>query len=165
MKRRRLFLAACSSLFPSMAAFAQAPREKEASSIASAGVDERRELAFEGFVLAPDGNPVTGAVVVSSAGGQALTDATGGYWLVVDVPRDAMNVQVTAVGRAGANLAASTSVAVSGRAGTLLVDPLQLALGTTCSPTWLPTFGGEPGAGGRCIARWIGPRRNCHNAS
>ena len=106
---------------------------------------EARAVVLEGFVLLPDGNPGEGAVVVSSAGGQAVTDAAGSYRLAVDVPRETTRVQVTALGGAGGNLSASVSVALRSAAGPTRVDPLSLARGTACSPSWLPTFGGRPG--------------------
>ena len=45
--------------------------------------------ALVGRVLGPDGEPVQGAVVVTSAGGQAVTDARGAYRLAVEMPLDA----------------------------------------------------------------------------
>src|SRR5262245_37656835 len=58
----------------------------------------RKAFVLEGFVLGPDGNPAEGAVVVSSAGGQAVTDVAGRYQLEIEVPIDATSVQLTAVG-------------------------------------------------------------------
>ncbi|MSR64037.1 MAG: hypothetical protein EXS08_16565 [Planctomycetes bacterium] len=112
----------------------------------------RVPIVFEGFVLCADGNPAEGAVVVSSAGGQAITDVAGNYRLELDVPLEAESVQVTAIGRAAANLAASMSVALGGRASASRVPPLQLALGSTCSPSWLPTFGEQPATDGEVSA-------------
>src|SRR5262245_38675405 len=40
-------------------------------------------FVLEGLVLEPDGAPAVGAVVVTSAGGQAVTDADGAYRLEV----------------------------------------------------------------------------------
>src|SRR6185503_18691424 len=90
-----------------------------------------------------------GAVVVSSAGGQAVTDAAGNYLLEVEVPLEATSVQVTAVSSTGGNLVASASVALYGTGAPLRVSPLALSLGSSCSPRWLPTFGGPPGTNGR----------------
>ncbi len=114
----------------------------------------REAARLEGFVLDGvvfdrDGNPVEGAVVVSSAGGQAVTDASGSYRLVVELPLDATEVQVTAVGRGGRNQAASTRVVLppvrNGSASATHVAPLRLLRGSTCLPSWLPTFGERPG--------------------
>ena len=69
-------------------------------------------ITFEGFVDAPDGTPAVGAVVVSSAGGQTVTDARGGFRLEAEVPVDATSVQVTAAGRAGQNLLTSQDVSL-----------------------------------------------------
>ena len=114
---------------------------------------ERELVAFEGFVLEPGGAPAAGAVVVSSAGGRAVTDGDGRYHLEVGVPIDAWCVQFTAVGAAGTSRFASTSVALPATARQIHVGPLQLALGVTCAPSWLPTFGGEPGVGGPVIGQ------------
>ena len=110
--------------------------------------EDFRSLIFEGWVLEPDGRAAEGAVVVSSAGGKAVTDASGRYVLDVSVPRGAESLQITAAGRAGTNLLASRSIELSTTVGGASVDPLQLAQGVTCLPRWLPTFGGVPGTNG-----------------
>jgi hypothetical protein len=101
-------------------------------------------VVLEGFVLAPDGSPAEGAVVVSSAGGRAVTDVAVNYRLEVEVPLDATSVQVTAVGGARGNLVARASVALSATTWAR-VDPLALSISSTCLMTWLPTFGERPG--------------------
>ena len=108
------------------------------------------QAVLEGLVLLPDGAPAEGAVVVSSAGGKAVVDARGSYRLELELPRDVERVQVTAVGAGGRNLAASTSVAAA--SGVAWVNPLTLAVGATCSPSWLPTFGGYTGTNGTVLA-------------
>ena len=107
-------------------------------------VEERLTLVFEGFVSEADGSPAEGAVVVSSAGGKAVTDPRGRYRLEVLVPIDAQRVQVTAVGRGSQSSRASVSVALP-LSDPVSVGPLQLAQGNGCSPSWLPTFGEFPG--------------------
>src|SRR5262249_6825181 len=109
--------------------------------------EDRERVVFEGFVLTPDGGPAEGVMVLCSAGGKALTDAAGDYRLEVEVPLDATSVQVTAVGRAEENQVASTSVPLShaARARPMNLGPLQLVRKSSCSPRWLPAFGGEPG--------------------
>ena len=99
---------------------------------------------FEGFVLESEGAPAQGAVVVSSAGGKAVTDVSGSFRLAVSVPLAAESVQVTAVGQGVKSLTATASVSISAASGPLWVGPLLLTSGT-CSPSWLPTFGGTPG--------------------
>ncbi len=101
-------------------------------------------VAFEGFVFEPDGAPAEGAVVVSSAGGQAVADWHGCYRLEARVPIDAESLRITAVGRASRNLLASTSVGLPAAPGLVRVAPLWLE-GSSCQPSWLPTFGGQPG--------------------
>jgi len=123
------------------------PLDRAHAEIAAAQTEPKQRLVFEGVVLAPGGTPAEGAVVVSSAGGQAVADAAGGFHLEVEVPFDATNVRVTAVGKAGGNLVASVSVDLSGTppATPTPVGPLRLARGATCSPSWLPMFGAVPG--------------------
>ena len=64
-------------------------------------------------MLAPDGAPAEGAVVVSSAGGEAVTNVAGRYRLDVCVPLDVTDVRVTAVGRTSGSPSASTRVIAS----------------------------------------------------
>ena len=109
---------------------------------------ESEALTVEGFVLDTDGRPAEGAVVVSSAGGKALTDASGRYVLEIEVPLGAESLEVTAAGRAGTNQLASRRIDLSTTSRHAAVDPLQLARGVTCLPHWLPTFGAAPGVNG-----------------
>jgi len=102
-------------------------------------------FVFEGFVLDPDGAPAEGAVVVSSAGGKAIVDGRGVFRLEVQVPLDAESVEFTAVGRGGRSLLASSNVGVSAAPGFAQVGRLSLAQGGSCSPSWVPSFGGQPG--------------------
>ena len=102
-----------------------------------------RSFTFEGFVAASDGSPVEGALVVSSAGGKAVTDVRGWYRLETPVPAEAESVQITAVGGAAQGVASARVVA--GSSGRASVDPLFLARGGSCAPEWLPTFGAQPG--------------------
>jgi hypothetical protein len=108
--------------------------------LAPAATDELVLIELQGFVSESAGEPVQGAVVVSSAGGEALTDAAGAYRLAVSVPLGARDVHVTAVGAHG--LVASASAALSAASRSAQVPPLVLGLGSACTPSWLPTFGG-----------------------
>ncbi|HEX6885160.1 MAG TPA: HYR domain-containing protein [Planctomycetota bacterium] len=138
-----------SIFFVGVLALGSAARAQAAATPGPEQLDRFEEVTspvvFEGFVFAPDGSPAEGAVVVTSAGGKAVVDARGHYRLEARVPREAERVQVTAVGSSGRNLVASASVGVSASASSVGVDPLSLSQGSTCSPSWLPTFGGAPG--------------------
>jgi hypothetical protein len=101
-------------------------------------------LVCEGVVLEPDGTPAAGAIVVTSAGGKAVTDGDGHYRLQTRVPVDARTIRVSAVGRRGRSVMASTSIGLPGT-GFTRVGPLRLDPGSPCQPGWLPTFGQEPG--------------------
>ena len=112
--------------------------------------------AWASFVLAgnvrePDGTPAQGAVVSSSAGGQAVTSAAGAFRLEVVVPVEALEVQITAVGANGLS-SASTVVACSSPSGRIGIGTLHLARRSTCTPSWVPTFGSMPGANGTPLA-------------
>src|SRR5262245_29588913 len=119
--------------------------ERDADAARIEEVDAPVPIVLEGFVLAPDGTPAEGAVVVSSAGGQAITDQDGHYRLSVGAPIAAQSVQVTAAGSGSKSLLATTNVALSPALGPVYVAPLALAPATTCQPSWLPTFGRQPG--------------------
>jgi hypothetical protein len=106
-------------------------------------------LVLTGQVLRPDGAPAGGAVVVTSAGGRAVTRTDGSYEIEVELPLGAESVQVTAVAASagGGSLVASARASlVSG--GRTPVDRLVLTATASCEPSWLPTFGEVPGVNG-----------------
>lgn len=74
-------------------------------------------VAFEGFVLGPDGGPAAGAVVVSSAGGKAVTELDGHYRLAAAVPLEAESVQITAAAGGNGSLASAKVDLIAGRRG------------------------------------------------
>ena len=140
-----LVVATCATLGELEALSAQ----READIAAAASIADGQSLAnvtVEGFVLTPGGSPIEGAVVVSSAGGKAVTDAAGKYALQVDVSPDAKSVQVTAMGRTGGEPAASANVAVGTSPQSTRLDLIAQPSPSSCSPSWLPTFGAERGA-------------------
>jgi len=86
--------------------------------------------------------PAEGAVVVSSAGGRAVTDGTGGFRFAVYLPAGAERVQVTAVmGSGTGTLVASGLVDGLTRWGETPAGTLFLVEGGGCEPSWVPTFG------------------------
>jgi hypothetical protein len=132
---------ALSLLVPSLG-LAQQPLERPCAAVAHGEL--LVPTVFEGIVLALDGSPAEGALVVSSAGGKAVTDRAGNFRLEVGVPLDAASLQLTAVARGARSLVASTSVALPGHPACLRVGTLLLSA-SSCAPSWLPTFGGQPG--------------------
>jgi hypothetical protein len=81
-------------------------------------------------------------VVVSNAGGEAVTDARGEYRLELHVPPGAASVQLTAAATsAGRNLVATAQVAVPG------TPPVLSLVASGGCGSWIPTFGGLPGVG------------------
>jgi hypothetical protein len=111
-------------------------------------------VVLVGIVLEPSGAPAAGAVVVSSAGGKAVTGFDGRYRLEVQVPVDAESLQITAVAdQNGGSLRVSTSIGLS--PSSTPVEPLVLAPGTSCQPRWLPTFGSSPELDGLVRAQAI----------
>ena len=105
-------------------------------------------ITFEGSVELPNGAPAKGAVVVSSAGGQAVTDASGVYALDVDLFHGVDEVQITAVGGVGEKLIASRSISVPAKSPRVSLSPMELVQGSVSSPSWLPSLGGQPGTNG-----------------
>jgi len=142
------------ALVPGRSASAQdsLPDESDARLVHSEDTEPRVPVAFEGLVLEPNGAPAEGAVVVSSAGGRAVTDWNGHYRLEAQVSPDAESVRITAAGCGNGNPLATKSVGLSALSGLVRLDPLWLALGSTCQPSWLPTFGRLPGIGGSVLS-------------
>ncbi len=119
----------------------RAPRE--------AALDPRARFLVSGRVLAEDGNPAKDAIVTSSAGGRTVTNERGDYRLELEVPLGVERLQIRATAAAEQS-SASTDVSLSRAVGRarVLVDPLQLCGSCACEPSWIPTFGGEPGVSG-----------------
>jgi hypothetical protein len=101
---------------------------------------------LEGRVFESNGAPAVGAVVVTSAGGRAVTGLDGRYRLEIRVPLEVESVQVTAVSDDGGTASAAVDPFAAQRI--TVVGPLVLALGMGCQPRWLPTFGKDPGVNG-----------------
>ena len=123
-----------------------AAQGRTAESPPAAGpADRTRPVVLEGFVLSPEGPPAEGAVVVSSAGGRAVTDRSGRYRLALRIPEDAARIEITATGAAEGSSAASESVTVASSGGAR-VRPILLEQGPR--PRWWTTFGTTSGIGG-----------------
>ncbi len=100
---------------------------------------------FVGRVLRPEGVPAGGAVVVTSAGGRAVTGADGSFEIALDATLAAERVEVTAVvdeGVRSAGLFASALVVPPSLAPLTNVGALVLAPVASCQARWFPTFGG-----------------------
>jgi len=97
-------------------------------------------VVLEGCVLEPGGGPAPEAVVVTSAGGRAVTDNTGSYRLEAAVPTAAEELQVTALAADGRR-SASARVALARGSERARVAPIVLAAEGTCQARWQPTFG------------------------
>lgn len=121
-------------------------RANRVTSLEDVAAQELVNFTFEGSVHSPDGSAAKGAIVVSSAGGKAVTDADGSFRLEVRVAPEAREVQITAVGGAGGKLLASQQVSIATAMGPVSVPGLQLAQSNGCTSSWLPTFGPKPGA-------------------
>jgi hypothetical protein len=79
--------------------------------------------------------------VVTSAGGQAVTDGEGEYQLEIQLPLEASSVQVSAfLSRRNGTHLASVRADLAGSSSTQLA-PLILVPGGCCQPGWIPTFG------------------------
>ncbi len=111
-------------------------------------VSGSREITVEGTVIGGDGSPVAGAVVVTSAGGEAVTNAEGRYAIEIRLPHGADVLHVSAFGTGAGKPLASAAVSTATSTGRIPVGPLALSTSGTCEPSWLPTFGGRPGFAG-----------------
>ena len=111
----------------------------------SGAVVPRNSVVFEGIVFEPDGVPARGAVLLTSAGGKAITDRSGKYRIEVGLSAETRSVQLTATGGGNTGLVASRNVILPAGSTLVQVQPLELAQESVRLPSWLPTFGAEPG--------------------
>lgn len=104
---------------------------------------------LSGNVIFEDGSPVSQAVVLTQAGGLGVTNVDGSFEFTVQLDDSISSLQVTA----------AVSIAGTTFVGTKLVEPVIVGGATdagvitvlgdaACDPTWLPTFGGQPGVTG-----------------
>ena len=112
------------------------------SGAAAAPPMQRSRAELFGQVLGEDGGPLAGAVVVTSAGGRALSGVDGTFRLELQLAAPAPTLRVTAVhgsgsqSQAGSRLLADVQPDVSTGVGTIAMQ-----VGAGCDPSWLPTFG------------------------
>lgn len=104
-----------------------------------------------GLVRSESGEPIAGAIVVSTEGGRAVSDAKGEFSLslahIAGNARAGQSLRVTAIStHQGKTLVGSRAVGGSERSGDPIV--ITLAAGGSCEPSWLPGFGGQPGVSG-----------------
>lgn len=103
----------------------------------------RGETRLRGVLLDERQRPAQGAVVFSDQGGMAQVEEDGSFELVVPHARSGQSLRISAVGAAGG--LAHSAVQLDAAGAPLGPVVLQLASGATCSPEWLPTFGGGYG--------------------
>ncbi len=119
----------------------------------SAAVEARRMVEAVVRVQRADGSPAQGAVVLTSAGGQGVTDASGVARFPVAISAAAEAVQVTAAAtELGVNHTGSVRAPVFEGADLIDAGVITLAEGSECEPDWLPTFGGATGILGEVVA-------------
>ncbi len=110
---------------------------------------EQQRVRIEGTVLLPGGEPAGGAVVISSAGGSAAVREDGSFSLELALDPRVLATDLTAVanGPEGSLIAQRRLDGL--RAGRLRhAGTLHLASSQGCSPSWIPTFGEQPGTSG-----------------
>ncbi|MCW5776928.1 MAG: hypothetical protein KIS87_10860 [Phycisphaeraceae bacterium] len=125
---------------------------------AAGAADEAAALSLRAIVISGiarwhDGTPVENAVIVSSAGGNAVSAPDGSFTLAVDVPGEAGSVGVTAVATlGGVNYTAGRLVEC--RPGEVRIDlgGIRLDPAAECEPAWVPMFGQEPGMSSLVLA-------------
>jgi hypothetical protein len=93
-----------------------------------------------------DGTPAPRAVVVSSLGGQCVSDEAGAFELRMPArspQSDASgSLRVTgALTRQGVNHVGSNVISVLPQGGAVDIGTIVLTAGAECEPSWIPTFG------------------------
>jgi hypothetical protein len=105
-------------------------------------VGSSRSFLLQGFVETADGVPAEGALVLTSAGGQALVGPRGEFQLRLELAHEANVLQVTAARTSqGRTLVGSARVALGRVSPVLSVGTITLSSTAGCQPSWLPTFG------------------------
>jgi hypothetical protein len=143
---------AASLLVPQVCLAQGEPRDERSADARARAAEAARETTLttiEGSVWNQQGEFAAGAVVVTSAGGRALTDAYGSFRLEFALPLDATSVQVTAVRSAGNTSAVGTAtVAIRSPGDVNWGGVLTLTQGGSCPASWLPEFGEAQGLSG-----------------
>ncbi|MFO0826591.1 MAG: hypothetical protein U0572_00435 [Phycisphaerales bacterium] len=102
-----------------------------------------------GSVQFPDGTPAPKAVVVTQLGGMGVSGANGSFSFEVDVQQQTSALNVTAVlSLGGVNYSGTKVVSPVELDGVTDAGVITVSGNTPCDPSWLPTFGGQPGVGG-----------------
>jgi hypothetical protein len=96
-------------------------------------------------VVDTQGNAVARAVVVTSAGGQAVSETDGSFRLSIQLSSNVLSVRITAISGTDANHVASLEVPIASTTNTIPTGTLALQSTSTCQPSWLPSFGEQPG--------------------
>ncbi len=116
--------------------------------------NSHERTTLRGRVSYPDGSPASNAVVVSSAGGKAVSGDDGRYELRLSRSAGgSLNAEVLSAVRVTAVASDKGTTHVGSRElgsiegeSEMEVPAIVLAAGGTCEPAWLPTFGANPGA-------------------
>jgi len=105
----------------------------------------QRTIRFTAHVIDEQGERVADAVVVTSAGGKAVTDMDGRATLDVVLSEAAQRVYVTAaLSRGGMTELGSVSVDAA-QTNTVDAGIIVIRAAADCQPEWVPAFGARPG--------------------
>ena len=142
------------TLFPiDMAAASSTQPVESADGLRGPGKDAAR-VRVTGQVMSTDGDPVSGAVIVTAHGGTGVSGMDGAFAFDVEMPTTESSLGVTAVASEhGRSLTGSILTRIrtseSGRRRTADAGVITMSAGTegpSCGElAWLPTFGSEPG--------------------
>ncbi|TVQ33647.1 MAG: hypothetical protein EA376_01970, partial [Phycisphaeraceae bacterium] len=138
----------------SFAAHAAGPQEASPPLSHAASSDQHAEtIEIRAVVVDAAGAPVEGAVVVTSAGGQGVTDHTGAarFNVSLDPSTDSLHITAAAVIR-GANHVGNVRLDTLNSTTSIDAGVITLAAGADCEPAWIPTFGGRAGVIGNIFA-------------
>ena len=135
---------ACLLHIQAPASSAMAWRALDENTARAAPARVARPTVLVGHVLTADGRPAVGARVTSSAGGEALVLENGSFWLEVELPGDAQDLELAVRGSMPERMSARASVSIERHGGTNPAGTLLLG-GGACEPSWEPTYGPRKG--------------------
>ncbi len=146
VNRRGLWAWGCAVVVVVLPALAMAYSAQAAEASTSTTRTTPHEVTVRGTVRTESGAALPGAVVVTSAGGKAVTAPDGSFSLAVASDGTSAPPRVTAIATiAGRTCTGSAMPRSEARPGGLTVGTIVVAPSDACDPQWLPTFGDPPG--------------------
>lgn len=138
-------IAIAGALIPGTAGASETPRTSGEPAQVAAGTAPiaTRRVYVTARLVNESGTPLAGAILVSSAGGQVVTDDDGLAELEIAVDRSADSVHVTGfASERGRCLQGNTTVGLTKSVDNrIAAGTIMLSSRIECEPEWIPTFG------------------------